>query len=378
MNVYKGIMPTKIELTLEQSQQGVSNDVLNIRVILFSIHSEDGNPSSVNIKQHRGRYMQASMDGTESGYRRTWTRTPMLYFAVMYKFGGVTSSFKIASLSREIVSKLSKMMQNTIAPSKQELDLLFGPLYDEFLTAGTSSVNKSSSLTDNSTKQETQPTLNIHPSTEPITPTTNVHAEENNNNHVADAHFEPYEFVNPLCTPIGEEAESSSYNVDNSNMHTFYQHHQSEHRWTKYHPLEQVRGNPFKPVQTRRQLATDPEMCMFTLTNKKDEDQTVIRNKAQLVAKGYAQEDGIDFEESFTPVARLEVVRPFVAYAAHKSFPIYQMDVKMSFLNGPLKEKVYVAQPDGFIDPDNPKKVYRLRKALYGLKQAPKPSMMNS
>ncbi|GKB73111.1 retrovirus-related pol polyprotein from transposon TNT 1-94 [Tanacetum coccineum] len=76
--------------------------------------------------------------------------------------------------------------------------------------------------------------------------------------------------------------------------------------------------------------------------NKKDEDQTVIRNKARLVAKGYAQEEGIDFEESFAPVARLEAVRIFVAYAAHKSFPIYQMDVKTSFLNGPLKEEVYV------------------------------------
>nr|GEY99888.1 copia protein [Tanacetum cinerariifolium] len=104
--------------------------------------------------------------------------------------------------------------------------------------------------------------------------------------------------------------------------------------------------------------------------NKKDEDQTVIRNKSRLVAKGYAQEEGIDFEESFTPVARLEAVRIFIAYAAHKSFPIFQMDVRTAFLNGPLKEEVYVAQPDGFVDHDHPEKVYRLRKALYGLKQA--------
>ncbi|GJU56308.1 retrovirus-related pol polyprotein from transposon TNT 1-94 [Tanacetum coccineum] len=103
--------------------------------------------------------------------------------------------------------------------------------------------------------------------------------------------------------------------------------------------------------------------------NKNDEDQTVIGNKARLVAKGYAQEDGIDFEESFAPVARLEAVRIFVAYAAHKSFPIYQMDVKMAFLNGLLKEEVYVAQPDGFVDPDHPEKVYLLWKALYRLKQ---------
>ncbi|GJX04888.1 retrovirus-related pol polyprotein from transposon TNT 1-94 [Tanacetum coccineum] len=81
---------------------------------------------------------------------------------------------------------------------------------------------------------------------------------------------------------------------------------------------------------------------------------------------------GIDFEESFAPVARLEAVRIFVAYATHKYFPIYHMDVRMEFINGPLEEEVYVAQPDGFVDPDHPKKVYRLRKALYGLKQAPR------
>ncbi|GJW77702.1 hypothetical protein Tco_0139384 [Tanacetum coccineum] len=110
----------------------------------------------------------------------------------------------------------------------QELDLLFGPLYDEFFTVGTSSVNKSSSPSVNSQQQDTQPTVNIHPTTEPITPTRIVHAEETNDNQAEDAHFEPYEFVNPFCTPVQELAESSSRNVDNSNMHTFYQCHQSE------------------------------------------------------------------------------------------------------------------------------------------------------
>nr|GEY21974.1 integrase, catalytic region, zinc finger, CCHC-type, peptidase aspartic, catalytic [Tanacetum cinerariifolium] len=83
-------------------------------------------------------------------------------------------------------------------------------------------------------------------------------------------------------------------------------------------------------------------------------------------------EECIDFEESFAPVSRLESIRIFVTYAAHKSFLIYQMDVKTEFLNGPLKEEVYVAQPDRFVDHDHPEKVYRLRKALYGLKQAPR------
>ncbi|GJY67492.1 putative ribonuclease H-like domain-containing protein [Tanacetum coccineum] len=105
--------------------------------------------------------------------------------------------------------------------------------------------------------------------------------------------------------------------------------------------------------------------------NKRDEENIIIRNKARLVAKGYSQHEGIDFEESFALVARLEAVRLFVAYDAHKSFPIYLMDVNTIFLNGPLKEEVYVNQPDGFVDPHHPDKVCRLKKALYGLKQAP-------
>ncbi|GJU66472.1 retrovirus-related pol polyprotein from transposon TNT 1-94 [Tanacetum coccineum] len=94
--------------------------------------------------------------------------------------------------------------------------------------------------------------------------------------------------------------------------------------------------------------------------------------KTRLVAKGYKQEEGIDFEESFAHVARLEAVRMFIAYAAHKNITIFQMDVKTAFLNGPLKEEVYVSQPEGFIDPEFPDHVYRLKKALYGLKQAPR------
>nr|GEX86161.1 putative RNA-directed DNA polymerase [Tanacetum cinerariifolium] len=225
---------------------------------------------------------------------------------------------------------------DTNVPSQQELDLLFGPLYDEFFNAG-------------SNPQDKQPSTNIQPTSAPSTPTY-VHAEENNNDQAKEGeHLQDNEFTNPFCAPTQDVVESSSHNI------------------------EQVRGNPSRAVQIRRQLATDPEMCMYALTeNKKDEDQTVIHNKARLVAKGYAQEEGIDFEKSFTLVARLEAVWIFIAYASHKSFPIYQMDVKMAFINGPLKEEVYVAQPDRFVDPEHPEKVYRLRKALYGLKQAPR------
>ncbi|GJS57875.1 retrovirus-related pol polyprotein from transposon TNT 1-94 [Tanacetum coccineum] len=246
---------------------------------------------------------------------------------------------------------------DTTVPSQQVLDLLFSPLYDEFFTTGTSSVNNSSSPTDNSKQQDTPPTTNIQFSTKPTNPK-NVNAEENNDNQAEDTQFQQDEFINPFCTPVQEIAESSSRNIDNSNMHTFYQPHDFEYRWTKDHPLEQVCGNP-SSMQTRPQLATDLKCVCFSAAHP----------------KGYAQEEGIDFEESFAPVARLEAVSIFVAYVAHNSFPIYQMDMKMDFLNGPLKEEVYVAQPDGFVDPDHPEKVYRLRKALYGLKQAPRPGL---
>nr|GEZ45537.1 retrovirus-related Pol polyprotein from transposon TNT 1-94 [Tanacetum cinerariifolium] len=105
---------------------------------------------------------------------------------------------------------------------------------------------------------------------------------------------------------------------------------------------------------------------------KLDELGGILKNKARLVARGYHQEEGIDFKESFAPVARLEATRIFLAYATHKNMVVYQMDVKTAFLNGNLREEVHVSQPDGFVDPDNPNHVYKLKKALYGLKQAPR------
>ncbi|GKD86031.1 retrovirus-related pol polyprotein from transposon TNT 1-94 [Tanacetum coccineum] len=121
--------------------------------------------------------------------------------------------------------------------------------------------------------------------------------------------------------------------------------------------------------------ADAPSLNNQTTPQTTNQNKTSARNRWRNVyvrshPKGYAQKEGIDFEESFAPVARLEVVRLFVVYAAHKSFTVYQMDVKTSFLYGPLKEEVYVNQPDGFVDPYHPDQVYRLKKALYGLKQA--------
>nr|GEZ98642.1 hypothetical protein [Tanacetum cinerariifolium] len=196
-------------------------------------------------------------------------------------------------------------------------------------------------------------------------------------------------FVNSFANSSTSAAASSSHqNVDPSNMHTFYQPYPHEFQWTKDHPLEQAMTNPaciesmqeellqFKRMDVWVLVPTTDTFSPITLKwifkNKHDEEQTVIRNNSRLVVRGYRQEEGIDFKESFAPVARMEAIRIFLAYATHKSFTVFQMDVKTAFLHGSLKEDVYVCQPEGFIDADHPSHVYKLKKALYGLKQAPK------
>ncbi|GJX69176.1 putative ribonuclease H-like domain-containing protein, partial [Tanacetum coccineum] len=106
--------------------------------------------------------------------------------------------------------------------------------------------------------------------------------------------------------------------------------------------------------------------------NKRDERGVVVRNKARLVAQGYTQEEGIDYDEVFAPVARIEAIRLFLAFASFMGFIVYQMDVKSAFLYGTIDEEVYVSQPPGFVDPDHPNKIYKVVKALYGLHKAPR------
>nr|GEU53019.1 hypothetical protein [Tanacetum cinerariifolium] len=201
--------------------------------------------------------------------------------------------------------------------------------------------------------------------------------------NVLNVMFDGNTFVNPFAfaNPSTSAAESSSsQNVDPSNMHTFYQPYPHEFQWTKDHPLEHVIGEPSRPVLTRNQLRLDDpawiesmqeELLQFKRLDH-DKEQTVIQNKSRLVVRGYRQEEGIDFEESFAPVARMEAIRIFLAYVAHKSFSVFQMDVKTVFLHGSLKEDAYVCQPEGFINVDHPSHVYKLKKALYGFKQAPR------
>nr|GEV21556.1 hypothetical protein [Tanacetum cinerariifolium] len=290
------------------------------------------------------------------------------------------------------------------------LDLLFSMMFDELLNGSSQVVSNSSAVTtaDAPNQHQQQHTTQLNNQTTPdptchvptqaptVTPTENINQAEMIEEN---AQVENDEFINIFYTLVQDRGKTSSRHIDSSNMHTFYQHHPSEHRWTKDHPLEKVIGNPSQSVRPRRQLESDGEMCMFALTVSRTEpknikeamadsawiesmqeelhqfdrlDNTVIQNKSRLVAKGYAQKEGVDFEESFAPVARLEAVRLFIAYTTYKSFAVYQVDIKTAFLYGPLKEEVYVNQPDGFVDPYHLDKVYRLKKALYGLKQAPR------
>ncbi|GJX33058.1 putative ribonuclease H-like domain-containing protein [Tanacetum coccineum] len=110
----------------------------------------------------------------------------------------------------------------------------------------------------------------------------------------------------------------------------------------------------------------------WVFRNKRDQRGIVVRNKARLVAQGYRQEEGVDYDEVFAPVARIEAIRLFLAFASFMGFTVYQMDVKSAFLYGTIEEEVYVNQPPGFVDPEFPNRVYKVEKALYGLHQAPR------
>nr|GEY26135.1 hypothetical protein [Tanacetum cinerariifolium] len=202
--------------------------------------------------------------------------------------------------------------------TSNELDMLFSLMFDKLLNGSSKVVSKSSAVSaadaPNERQQLTTP-LNNHTTPAPTCQTLNIattvisseiinqaepHAE---NDQVADD-----EFINIFSTP--EEL----------------------HQFDRFDVWELV----------DRPLCTNVINLKWLWKNKRDEENTVIRNKSRLVAKGYAQKEGVDFEESFAPVARLEAIRLFIAYAAHKSFTIYQMDVKTAFLYGPLKEEVYV------------------------------------
>ncbi|GJS88727.1 retrovirus-related pol polyprotein from transposon TNT 1-94 [Tanacetum coccineum] len=141
----------------------------------------------------------------------------------------------------------------------------------------------------------------------------------------------------------------------------------------KDHPVEQIIRDLNLAPQTRRMTMNLKEHGLFnSVQNKKDERGIMIKNKARLITQGYTQEERIDYDEVFAPVARIEAIRLFLAYASFKDFMVYQMDVKSTFLYGKIEEEVYVCQPLGFEDPNFPDRVYKVEKTLYGLHQAPR------
>nr|GEV91413.1 integrase, catalytic region, zinc finger, CCHC-type, peptidase aspartic, catalytic [Tanacetum cinerariifolium] len=218
--------------------------------------------------------------------------------------------------------------------SKGELDLLFEAMYDDYIGGQPSATQRSDGDRLNSHQQHAQQQGN-QASLQPEIVADNV----------LNAMFDANSFVNPFANPSTSAVESSSL-----------QYFKRLDVWV----LVPAPDNN-KPLTLK-----------WLFKNKHDEENTVIQNKSRLVMRGYRQEEGIDFEESFAPVARMEAIRIFLAYATHKSCTGFQMDVKTTFLHGTLKEDVYICQPEGFIDADHPIHVYKLKKALYGLKQAPR------
>nr|GEV44774.1 hypothetical protein [Tanacetum cinerariifolium] len=235
------------------------------------------------------------------------------------------------------------------------------------------------------------PSLSISPSSLAFQSHQGVAAESTfmEDNPVAPVDNNP--FINVFALKPSSDASSSG---DVSSIESTYvsQTHHHLSKWRKYHPLDNVIANPSRPVYTRKQLATDALWCLYNSVLSKvqpknfksaitedcwfqamqDEIHEFDRLQALLVAKGYRQEEGIDFKESFALMTRIEAIHIFIANAASKNMTIYQMDVKTEFLNDELKEEVYVSQPKGFVDPNHPTHVYCLKKALYGLKQAPR------
>ncbi|GJX13845.1 retrovirus-related pol polyprotein from transposon TNT 1-94 [Tanacetum coccineum] len=277
--------------------------------------------------------------------------------------------------------------QPCIPPPRDDWDCLFQPMFDEYFNALTIAVSPvpvavASRVVDLADSPVSTSIGQDAPST--ISPKT------------------PHFHVDPLHESLHEDSTSQGLSSNVRPIHTPFE---SLGRWTKDHPISNVIEDPSRFVSSRKQLQTDAMWCYFDafltsvepknfkqamtepswidamqkeihefqrLQVKTDEFSGVLKNKARLVAQGFGQEEGIDFEESFAPVARIEAIRIFVSYAANKNMTIFQMDVKTAFLDGDLKVEVYVSQPEGFVNQDNPSHVYKLKKAIYGLKQAPR------
>nr|GEV79162.1 hypothetical protein [Tanacetum cinerariifolium] len=297
---------------------------------------------------------------------------------------------ELSAMAFEQRSSKPRLQSMTSGQISLGLDLTYAPYCENCPPAQEPQVRQMS--TASTTIADTAPTPTNSSSHATNIPITSQDVDELNSNAMVDGNT----FVNPFANSSTSAAESSSLqNVDPSNMHT------NQLRSDGDICMYALTVSTIKPKNVKEAMTDlvwidsmqeehlqfkrldvwvlvpkpdniSPLTFKWLFKNKHDEEQTVIRNKSRLVVRGYRQEEGIDFEESFAPVTRMEAIRIFLAYAAHKSFAMFQMDVKTAFLHGSLKEDVYVCQHEGFIDADHPSHVYKLKKALYVLKQAPR------
>nr|GEU48273.1 hypothetical protein [Tanacetum cinerariifolium] len=248
-----------------------------------------------------------------------------------------------------------------VPPSRSDWDILFQPLFDELLTPPPSVDYPATdviALIAEVVALEPAASTISHSST-----TIDYDAPSPSNSQTT------HETQSPII-PNDVEEENHNLDVAHLNNDPFFDA-LNQSNWIE---AMQEELNEFERLGVWELVPRPNKVMVITLKwiykVKLDELGGILKNKARLVARGYRQEEGVDFEESFAPVARLDAIRIFLAFAAHMNMVVYQMDVKTAFLNGNLREEVYVSQPDGLVNPDNPNHVYKLKKALYRLKQA--------
>nr|GEX32969.1 retrovirus-related Pol polyprotein from transposon TNT 1-94 [Tanacetum cinerariifolium] len=324
-----------------------------------------------------------------------------------------------ATISSGLVQKPSSSTPY-VPPSRNDWDLLFQLLFDELLTPPPSVDLQSPEV------------ITLIADTTPETQSSVIPQDVEEDIHDIKVTHMGNDPLFGVPIPEVTSAQSSLTVSPHTMVQPDHQIPKHNSKWTKDHPLDNIISQLSRPVSTRLQLHEQALFCYYdafltsvepktykdALTQsywieamqeelnefervtvwelvprpdkvrvitlkwiykvKLDKLGGILKNKARLVARGYRQEEGINFEESFAPVARLEAIQIFLAYAAHKNMIVYHMDVRTMFLNGNLREEVYVSQSDGFADQDNPNHVYKLKKALYGLKQAPRAWTMDT
>ncbi|KAJ9542658.1 hypothetical protein OSB04_029164 [Centaurea solstitialis] len=345
----------------------------------------------LNNRDNLGKFDKKADEGYFLGYSLTSKtfrvynkRTKMVMETVYVTFDETVSmTSEHSSSGLEIHSQASTTTSDSITdPNSSELDLLF---MDAFLDICAD--NEDLILSRN-------PRVDIHDVPEPSSvndsgPSENICSTSNSDQAIPVPSVEQSELTpdDQLETPAIIDENDSQNNLDDIAILP------AQLKWTRAHPLYNVIGDvndddsdwllamqeellQFKRNKVYRLVPRPQDKSIiktkWIFRNKKDESGVIVRNKARLVAKGYFQQEGIDYDETFAPVARIEAIRIFLAYAAHKNIKVFQMDVKSAFLNGVLHEEVYIEQPEGFVDPDFPDHVCILDKALYGLKQAPR------